>query len=89
MPLYDFKCEGCGQVFEDLCKVDDKNPPCSICGKDSERLMSGEFNRSYGGSNDCDKFHDNWSYRLGVNLDAGRDLRRRADAKHGPSPYPS
>lgn len=88
MPLYDFKCEECGEVFEDLCGIDEKNnPPCQTCGKKVKRLMSGEFNPNHGGSADCSKYHDNWSYRMGVNAESAKDLRRRADAKHGPSPY--
>jgi putative FmdB family regulatory protein len=34
MPIYEFKCQRCAQVFEKLCSRDDKDkvPPCPDCG---------------------------------------------------------
>ncbi len=32
MPLYDFECNTCGQVFEELIFDDDEQVPCQSCG---------------------------------------------------------
>lgn len=43
MPIYEFKCKKCGNVFEHLCfKTSDKDQaPCPNCGhKKSDLLMS-------------------------------------------------
>lgn len=42
MPLYDYKCRGCGHEFEALVRTTDIDPPtCAECrGRDVERLLS-------------------------------------------------
>ncbi len=42
MPIYEFKCKHCGNVFEYLqLKSDENNAPCPRCGKnDTDRLLS-------------------------------------------------
>ena len=44
MPLYDFRCRGCGHVFETLCSSQDKEAgrvPCPECGAtDLDRAYS-------------------------------------------------
>ncbi len=32
MPLYDFECHTCGEVFEELIFDDDEQVPCQSCG---------------------------------------------------------
>jgi len=40
MPIYDYKCRGCGHQFEELVKLG-QTPPCPECdGRDLERLIS-------------------------------------------------
>ncbi len=40
MPIYDFKCGGCGHRFEALVKLD-QTPKCPACsGNEIERLFS-------------------------------------------------
>ena len=34
MPIYEFRCEVCGHIFERLQKVDDPWPPCPRCGEE-------------------------------------------------------
>jgi putative FmdB family regulatory protein len=41
MPLYDFRCRGCGHEFEVLVRAGDHNPTCPSCNSiDIERLLS-------------------------------------------------
>ncbi len=42
MPIYEFKCEKCGNVFEHLYfKSDDNYAPCPSCGGNkTEKLLS-------------------------------------------------
>ncbi len=42
MPIYEFKCEACGDVFEVLCRErDDAKAVCPACGsEDCRRLIS-------------------------------------------------
>jgi len=40
MPIYDYKCLGCGHYFEELVKLG-QTPDCPACsGKDLEQLIS-------------------------------------------------
>lgn len=40
MPIYDFKCRGCGHEFEELVKVG-QSADCPVCGgSDVEKLVS-------------------------------------------------
>ncbi len=41
MPLYDFKCTECDNVFEDLKSMDTKTVPCTECGKEAKRQIGG------------------------------------------------
>ena len=43
MPIYEYKCKDCGEVFEYLClnSEDAENATCSSCGSaKTEKLMS-------------------------------------------------
>ena len=41
MPIYDFKCRGCGREFEGLVLPARAHPACPQCqGQDLERLIS-------------------------------------------------
>jgi putative FmdB family regulatory protein len=41
MPLYDFRCRGCGHEFEALVRPGDDGAACPACkGRDVERLLS-------------------------------------------------
>lgn len=42
MPIYEFSCKGCHQVFEEWTKqVDDcQTRRCPLCGGEAERIMS-------------------------------------------------
>ncbi len=51
MPIYEFNCNKCGEEFEEIVGMSDKEtPPCPKCGgKDTERMMSS-FSSRLGGS---------------------------------------
>jgi len=40
MPIYEFKCNHCGQQYEEQKKVDDFKSDCPVCKKPSEKIMS-------------------------------------------------
>jgi putative FmdB family regulatory protein len=39
MPVYEFKCE-CGEITEDLVRVDTREIPCPKCGKKAKKILS-------------------------------------------------
>lgn len=39
MPTYDFKCTGCGTIFEDFMNMSAPNPPCPNCGGNTEKTF--------------------------------------------------
>ena len=45
MPLYEYYCENCGEVFEALRSVSasDKPAPCPKCDREAERIMPTTF----------------------------------------------
>ncbi len=60
MPIYEYKCARCAQVFEQLIPRDarDQVPPCEACGcVKTKRLMSTfaghSSSGSIGGSDGC------------------------------------
>lgn len=41
MPMYEFRCTGCGHEFEEITPSDGAAPPCPSCrGEATERLLS-------------------------------------------------
>jgi len=41
MPIYEFRCAGCGEVFEELVAGEGAAAACPACGSaDSERVLS-------------------------------------------------
>jgi len=52
MPVYEFKCAECGQIFSELRKMGDvKSGKCPFCGSDkNEKIMSSFSSRSSGSS---------------------------------------
>lgn len=41
MPIYEYRCNACEQVFEEWLKsFDDTEPNCPVCGGHAERIMS-------------------------------------------------
>ena len=40
MPMYEYECEKCGSLFEELAGCDDPCPPCPDCGGASRKVVS-------------------------------------------------
>lgn len=41
MPIYEFKCRACGEIFEELVLGKQVKPPCPACGADaSDKILS-------------------------------------------------
>ncbi len=46
MPIYEFKCKGCGNIVEKICSFQDEPPFCPICGVRMVRCISSFSFRS-------------------------------------------
>ncbi len=60
MPIYEFRCEDCGKIFEALCitKEDEKQVKCPYCASKKVRKEYSTFATSWGrgfglGSGSC------------------------------------
>lgn len=52
MPIYEYRCGGCGERFDELQPMGAKAPPCPGCGTEgAERLMS--LVASFAGAQGC------------------------------------
>ncbi len=40
MPIYEFQCTSCKEIFEDLVSVGQKTHKCPVCGAKSKKIMS-------------------------------------------------
>jgi putative FmdB family regulatory protein len=56
MPIYEYRCEKCGNEFEEYMSINDSNPDCPECGKTTQKLISrflGVIKGSENRSIDC------------------------------------
>lgn len=47
MPLYDFKCLKCGEEFEEVAFIIDRNAVVHSCGGETEVLITGRQSRGW------------------------------------------
>lgn len=40
MPIYEFQCTKCKEIFEDLVSIGQKTHKCPLCGAKSKKIMS-------------------------------------------------
>jgi putative FmdB family regulatory protein len=50
MPLYEYRCEHCGLIFEVLTKRKKRGPKCPCCKGNARKLNSGNVAVKYNGS---------------------------------------
>ena len=50
MPIYDYKCQKCGNVFEVLQAKDIKTEKCPKCGQTAKKMMSSRVGFIFKGS---------------------------------------
>jgi putative FmdB family regulatory protein len=43
MPIFDFKCNDCGSLTEEITSTDIRRIECSVCGSAADRIISGQF----------------------------------------------
>ena len=67
MPIYEYRCRKCGNVFEEWVKTFDSPElePCPKCGGDAERIMSNTSFKLEGGG---------WCLRFGWRFQGGYGL---------------
>jgi putative FmdB family regulatory protein len=55
MPIYEFKCKNCGNVFEYLCfrSRDKDQAVCPACGDKNTETMLSVFSSKGSGVSDC------------------------------------
>ncbi|MCG9968059.1 zinc ribbon domain-containing protein [Pelotomaculum terephthalicicum JT] len=56
MPIYEFRCTGCGSRFEKLCQLDESGEGlrCPSCGAASPKRVMSSFRAAGGGVNSGD-----------------------------------
>lgn len=91
MPLYEFKCHQCNQIYSDITTYDKDNiyleVVCPHCGGQEKDKLISQFAISGPTSSKMDSF----SYRAGYNMDKAQGERRQAEelSHMGTNPYDS
>ena len=69
MPIYEYKCPACGEVFEEFAKSSDahKDAPCPKCGAQSPRIISRTSFVLKGDG----WYVSDYGYRKGIKEDSG------------------
>ena len=92
MPLYEFKCDKCDVVYEELTSYDKtekyKGVECPDCGSKSKIKLVSSCGISFGNPKESSKW-DSRSYRAGHNHERAKGERRHAEAAShmGTNPY--
>lgn len=79
MPIYEYKCPNCGEVFEEWAKSVDahKDAPCPKCGTPSPRIISRTSFVLKGDG----WYVSDYGYRKGIKEDSGAGAPTPAPAK--------
>lgn len=51
MPLYEYRCDGCGNKFEQIRPIGDHITHCPTCGESVQRVYCGTFIFRFRGRN--------------------------------------
>jgi putative FmdB family regulatory protein len=91
MPIYVYRCDGCGLRFERLASRDAEAPACPECGRATRKIPAGISLGSHAGSSSPeDKIAPPWRAMSGNPEKLRREVefRQRLSAKHADaSPY--
>jgi putative FmdB family regulatory protein len=84
MPTYDYKCPGCGTVFERVQKMKDPHvAKCPKCGAKAERQLSGGHGIVFKGSG----FYET-DYKRAGEKRASKEGSKDSSPSSGASPSP-
>ena len=53
MPMYEYRCRKCENLFEVLQKVGEKKAPCPDCRSDDTEKVMSSFSSQAGSKNAC------------------------------------
>jgi putative FmdB family regulatory protein len=82
MPLYDFACSRCGEIFEARTGFDEPGPPCPVCATpEPRRVISGFGTSRSPGLRGAPAQRSNDTRRI---REEGRDERREARRRDPP-----
>jgi putative FmdB family regulatory protein len=76
MPLFDFKCEACSEVFEEFTK-EKRTMPCPKCGCNANRMISAPTIKLEGWSGSFPSAADAWVKKH--NQKAAIEAKRNAE----------
>lgn len=90
MPVYPMRCENCKNVWDELCRFDDRDSiQCPLCNGTKKTFLATMpravvFTNPRGTSRE-----DNFDYVAQWNLDNAKDIRRQAEkaSKGDVKPY--
>jgi putative FmdB family regulatory protein len=92
MPTYEYKCEKCGQVFEEVQSITAeplKKCPKEGCGGTVHRLFSAGAGFLFKGSGFYSTDYRSDSYKKGAKSDSGSTSSAGTKSESGPSSKPS
>lgn len=56
MPIYEYECKTCNEVFEKIAKIGNKQTKCDKCGTTCKKIMSS-FSFKVNGFNAANSYH--------------------------------
>lgn len=74
MPIYEFYCKNCDNVFEDLCVLDQKSCHCPTCQKKSSKKILTNCDFTFKNPLGTKKF-ERFTYKAGYNLEKAKKER--------------
>ena len=78
MPLYTYKCDKCGNVFDTHVSIKNRNDTqhCPSCNGPSGRDVEAEL-KDMGNFNETMQDHPRWSWSMGIHRDRIPEMRKK------------